>query len=426
MRRGDDGVHWVRPDLGLVEFNGSNRNNIVLIESEDSGFRLSAFAPFKDANPNCAPDATYKTWVVGKASRRGHGRNVPDGLHVLKSSDGLHWTPMSDGPVLADGLLDSQNLAFWDKVRGEYREYHRNEFRPTETGEEPYAAQQVNGEHGASLRGSRYGRDIRTSTSKDFIHWSEPEYVNYAQGRTHELYTSKITPYFRAPHIFVGFPTRYIHRFWSDAIEDLPELEDRRRRADVSLRYGSALTDGMFMSSRDGQTFNLWPESFIRPGLRSQDNWTYGDNFANWGLVTTESKLRGAPDEISIYTLEGYWRGGSTTLLRHTLRIDGFASVQAPMSGGEIVTKPLIFEGRELVLNFSASAAGSIRVEILRDHMDMRVEGFTLDACVEVLGDDLERVVRWAGRRNLGKLAGVPVRLRFMLKDADLYSLRFR
>ena len=428
----DDGVHWERPELGLVEFNGSKKNNIIL-NTQDSGFPVHAFAPFKDANPNAAPDAKYKAWAVsfpnyhpGAASRKGHGPEVPDGLHALKSPDGIRWTPMSDGPVIADGLLDSQNVAFWDTVRGEYRDYHRNEFRIAKTGEEPYAAHKVGGEGGDTLRGSRYGRDMRTATSNDFIHWSEPEYVNYTHGRTDELYNSAIAPYYRAPHIFVGLPTRYIDRGWSDAIEDLPELEHRRWRANVSERYGSALTDGMFMSSRDGQTFNLWPESFIRPGLRPQDNWTYGDNFPSWGMVTTKSMFAGAPDELSIYATEGLWRGDSTNLRRYTMRLDGFVSVQAPLSGGELVTKPLIFEGRELVLNFSASAAGSIRVELLRDQMDMPIEGFSLEDCIEVLGDDLDRVVRWSGGNDLSKLSGVPLRLRFILKDADLYSLRFR
>ena len=113
-------------------------------------------------------------------------------------------------------------------------------------------------------------------------------------------------------------------------------------------------------------------------------------------------------------------------LRRYTLRVDGFVSVQAPLSGGELITKPLIFDGRELVLNFSASAAGSIRVELLRDQMDMPIKGFGLGDCIEVLGDDLDRVVRWSGGNDLSKLSEVPLRLRFVLKDADLYSLRFR
>ena len=260
----------------------------------------------------------------------------------------------------------------------------------------------------------------------DRKYWTEPVYIDYTQGRTDELYTNGIMPYFRAPHIFLGFPMRYIDRGWSEAIEDLPELEERRRRASVSERYGSPLTDGMFMSSRDGLTFNLWPESFIRPGLRPQDNWVYGDIWQNWGIVTTKSIFVGAPDELSFDTTEGYWRGTSTTLRRYALRLDGFVSVQAPLSGGELVTEPLIFAGSQLVINFSASAAGSIKVELLRDQMDTPIEGFTLDECVEVLGDDLERVVRWSGGPDLSRLAGIPLRLRFVLKDADLYSLQFR
>jgi len=208
-------------------------------------------------------------------------------------------------------------------------------------------------------------------------------------------------------------------------MEDLPELEERQRRARVEERCGSALTDGMFMTSRDGQTFKLWPESFIRPGLRPKDNWTYGDNYQNWGIVTTKSAFDGAPDELSIYAQEGYWRGESMSLRRYTLRVDGFVSVQAPLSGGELVTKPLVFAGSELVINFSASAAGCIRVEMLRDQVDTPIEGFTLDECVKVLGDDLERVVRWSSGHDVSRLAGIPVRLRFALRDADLFSFRF-
>ena len=431
-----DGIHWEKPELGLVEFDGSRKNNIVM----DAGNILNGmFCPFKDGNPACAADARYKSFVL---MQRGDAR----GLWAYRSPDGIHWSAMSDGPVITKGLLDTQNLGFWDGARGEYRAYHRNEFRLPQTGEEPYGAHPVQagagggkveshasadgdrqeGGDGGGLRGSRYGRDILTATSSDFVHWTDSVYVNYSEGRPSELYTNQITPYYRAPHLLLGFPTRYVERAWSESLEALPEVEHRRMRAGISERYGAALTDGMFMSSRDGYGFNLWPESFIRPGLRPRDNWTYGDNFQNWGIVTTPSAFAGAPDELSFYAREGYWREGASTLRRYTLRVDGFASAQAPLSGGEVVTKSLIFAGRELVLNFSASAAGSIRVELLRDQMNTPVEGFSLDDCVEVLGDDLERVVRWRDGRELGGLAGTPIRLRFVLRDADLFSFRFR
>jgi len=422
-----DGIDWVRPELGLVEFEGSSRNNIVL-SSEKHAFPVRAFAPFKDANPAADADALYKAWTIrvprldGSAPRPGHSPEVPDGLHALKSPDGFVWTSMHDGPVIADGLLDSQNIAFWDTVRGEYRDYHRNEFRIEKAGEEPYSDRSRPGQ---AARGSRHGRDLRTAASSDFINWNEPSFVNYNQGRTDEIYNNSIVPYFRAPHIFVGLPTRYIDPGWSQAVEELPELEERRLRAGVVERYGTALTDGMFMSSRDAQTFNLWPESFIRPGLRPIDNWVYGDGFPAQGIVETRSHFAGAPDELSIYTSEGYWRGESMQIRRYTLRVDGFASVNAPLSGGELVTKPLIFAGDRLQVNFSASAAGSVRVELLRDQMNTPIEGFGLDDCVELLGDDLNRTVRWTGGADLSRLAGVPLRLRFVLHDADLYAIQF-
>jgi hypothetical protein len=80
--------------------------------------------------------------------------------------------------------------------------------------------------------------------------------------------------------------------------------------------------------------------------------------------------------------------------------------------------------GKELVINFSTSAAGSIRVEI-QDGQGKPIDGFSLAESPEIYGDEIERIVIWEGGSDLGKLAGKPVRLRFVLKDADLFSIRF-
>ena len=96
-----------------------------------------------------------------------------------------------------------------------------------------------------------------------------------------------------------------------------------------------------------------------------------------------------------------------------------------PLAGGEMVTKPIIFEGDELVVNFSTSAAGSVRVEI-QDDQRQPIPGYALAESVEIFGDQIDRVVAWKRGPNVGQLAGKPVRLRFVNKDADLYSIRFR
>jgi len=113
-------------------------------------------------------------------------------------------------------------------------------------------------------------------------------------------------------------------------------------------------------------------------------------------------------------------------------RSDGFVPIHAGHEGGEWVSRPLIFEGGNLVLNLATSAAGSIRLEV-QDTGGRPLPGFALEESPLVWGDEIEHTVRWerkygqpASDQPLKRIAGKPVRLRFVMKDADLYSLRFR
>ena len=96
------------------------------------------------------------------------------------------------------------------------------------------------------------------------------------------------------------------------------------------------------------------------------------------------------------------------------------------------MTKPLVFQGENLVLNFATSAAGSIRVEI-QDAQGNPLPGFALEESPLIWGDEIKHTVRWERTHGkatsdnpLARIEGKPVRLRFVMKDADLYSLRFR
>ena len=110
---------------------------------------------------------------------------------------------------------------------------------------------------------------------------------------------------------------------------------------------------------------------------------------------------------------------------RFTLRTDGFVSVKAGYGGGEFTTRPLVFEGDELELNYATSAVGSLRVEV-QTADGTPVPGLTLDECPETYGDEIEGTISWGESNGLSSLAGQPVRLRFALMDADLYAFRFR
>jgi hypothetical protein len=112
-------------------------------------------------------------------------------------------------------------------------------------------------------------------------------------------------------------------------------------------------------------------------------------------------------------------------LRRYSPRLDGFAAVVAPYAGGELVTKPLTFAGKELELNVATSAAGGVRVEV-QDEAGRPVPGYALADAVEVVGNEIGSVVRWKSGTDVGPLADKPVRLRFVMMDARLYALRFR
>jgi len=332
------------------------------------------------------------------------------GLFAFQSPDGIRWSLIRAEPVVTKGAFDSQNLAFWDSTAGVYRAYFRTFTEGVTTGK--------------VWKPGGY-RAIRTATSQDFLTWENEADLRYKDSPMEHLYTNQIAPYFRAPQILIGFPTRYVERGWSDSMRALPEREHREQRAAAHLRYGTALTEGLLMASRNGVEFERWNEAFLRPGPERPDTWLYGHQYIAWHAVDTESALPGAPPEMSLYASEGSWHGSGNAMRRYTLRLDGFVSLTAPLRGGEVITRPLTFAGASLALNFATSAAGDIRVEI-QDAAGSPLTGFRLDDCPPVFGDALERTVTWTGGGDLSHLAGKPVRLRFVLRDADLYAIRFR
>lgn len=365
----NDGIHWTRPDLGIVEFKGSKDNNIIL----SGGYSSHNLAPFVDANPNCKPDEKFK--AVG---------GTKGGLVTFKSADGIHWDKLSAKPVITKGYFDSLNTALWDVTRGKYLEFHR-EYRDKV-------------------------RDIMTCSSTDFEHWSEPEWLEYTGAPHQHLYTNAIVAYDRAPQLLIGLPMRYV-----------PGRNPEKHSQD-------GVSDVGFMTSRDGKMFHRWNEAFVRPGQQS-DRWVTRNNLPARGMVETKPDVPDAPPEVSFYATEGYYRGPATRLRRYTVRLDGFVSLSAPPSGGEMVTKPLLFaksnEPAKIWINFATSAVGSIKCE-LQAADGKPLPGFTLDDCDEIFGDSINRAITWGGKSDVSASAEKPVRMRFVMKDADLFALQIR
>lgn len=217
-----DGIHWTKPDLGIVEFNGSKQNNIIL-----EGLGTHCFVAFKDTRPDCPPKSKYKGISRGRPVGKA-------GLYIFESADGIHWSLMVDHPVITQGAFDSQNLAFWDSFTKRYVDYHRSF---------------IDGK-----------RSIVMCHSEDYINWTDPAPLEYSGSPVQELYTNAIRVYPRAEHIRIGFPTRY-----------LPNEGSR--------------VEPLFMSSRDGIRFRRWDEPVI-PGTAPKDRMGNRSNYMANALVS--------------------------------------------------------------------------------------------------------------------------------------------
>ncbi len=357
-----DGITWTKPSLGIEEFQGSRDNNIILIGGETT----ANFGPFLDGNPRAPASERYK--AVGGGSK---------GLFAFKSADGIHWQKMTEKRIITDGVFDSLNVIFWDALRNEYVAIYRD-----------------------FLQGVR---TIKHSTSKDFLHWTPGEWADYGDAPSEHLYTNATTPYFRSPEIYLAFPKRYVP--WRHVFDDAP---------------ADGVSEAVFMTSRDGVHWDRrFLEAFVRPGRDPRD-WVHRTHMTATGIMAT------GPDELSIY-ISRHYTFPSAFLERMTLRTDGFVSVHAGYSGGSLMSKPLIIDGNELVLNYSTSAAGSIRWEIL-DMNGNCLPGLGVDQTKPLSGDEIEHVIKLQNpKHNSGRaLEAKPVRLHFILKDADLYSLQIR
>jgi len=368
-----DGINWVKPVLRLFEVTGSFDNNVILANAAPVTHN---FCPFIDTNPDSGPDQKYKAL----------GGNSKTGLIPFVSADGIHWKKLVDHGVIMKGAFDSQNVSFWSETEKLYVSYFR-------------------------IFTEKRFRSVSRATSKDFIHWSEPFEMNYGDTPPEHLYTQQTSPYFRAPHIYVAIGARFLPK--RQVLTD-----EQAAKLNVNPGYFKDLSDAFFMTTRGGNAYNrTFMESYIRPGI-GLNNWVSRTNYPALNVVRT------GPEEMSVYVNQDYAQP-TAHLRRYSMRLDGFTSINAPYSGGKIITRPFTFTGGELEINYSTSAAGEIRIEI-QDAGGKPISGYTLEESQIIIGNEISRIVSWNGNTDVSRLSSKPVRLNILMKDADLYSIRFK
>ena len=345
-----DGIAWARPELGLFEFEGSKRNNIVW-----DGPGAHNFTPFKDTNPGCPAEARYKALA-----------RVKGGLIALRSADGIHWERLAESPVITRGAFDSQNLAFWDERAGKYREYHR-----------------------ALPRGPRHhDRHVRRFHEMDRPRL--PRIPRGAEGASLYQRRHALPP---APHVLIGFPTRF-----------LPATQQ---------------TEPIFMASRDGRVFRRYDEAVIP--------------------TTAPQRPRRQPEQLHGLGPGAASRPGSGVL---GLRQGGLLHRQGePPPPVRLSARWVRGPARRRRRGRGRDEAGPVpRAQAGHQLPDRRARRRPGRAarCGRLAAGRVRRVgVPGAarGRRgrdgdvgrgdDVGALAGQAVRIRFVLKDADVFSFRF-
>ncbi len=405
-----DGITWQKPRIGLIEYGGSRENNIVIGHGA-MGLTVGQDGGMVFLDPNALPAERFRMLCR-------FGGIGAEGLHILSSTDGIHWriTRKSICTYRTDDKrhhLDSQNIMFWDDRISRYVLYCRRNL---------YA-------EGVQGRGVARGE---SAILGDFPLVQEmPVMIGPEPGdRWVDYYSSSAIKYPWAQDAYYMFPQAYFH-YLGGAMPEFPRQ--------TPINAGPLHTQ--FAASRDGVSWERYDRRpFLRLGMKGELDWASVRMIH--GLVPD---LGGT--EMYMYYRASDWLHGwdrnpnnkrilkdaglgadqnIAVISRVVLRRDGFISVHASWHSGGFLTQPIQFAGRKLALNADTSAEGTIRVA-LTDPEGKEIPGFSLQDCDLIhTCNEVSRVVRWKGDADVSAWTGRPVRLRFALKNADLYAFQFQ
>jgi len=398
----EDGIHWKKPNLGLVEYFGSRNNNILPLPP--------CGTVFLDYTASSTQRYKYVTYGHG---RSGHMNQY--GIRVWWSEDGLGWRAGEDYALPLNA--DTQNQAFWDERTGKYVAYLRAwDSWPYTPGVSRRCVARAEVED--ILKPWPYDPRKDVSYSIDNApKWPPPTTelpivfkYDDSDPENSDHYNPCVVKYPYCRDVYYMFPSTYLH------FPDPP----------IGKRSNDGLLDIQIATSRDGVHWNrLTRDTYVRLGRKDEND--SGQMYMLVGMIRVGSELwmyyagydytHGAHDpETMHYT---------GAIFRVTQRLDGFTSIDAGLRDGEIMTKPIVFSGGKLTLNVDASASGEVRAE-LQDEDGKPIRGFELGCCDPIHANDCEEVVTWDRKYDISHISGKPVKLRFFMRNTKLYAFQFK
>ncbi len=392
-----DGITWTKPELGLIDFRGSRANNLLTPGS----MRPHGASVWID--PNAPSDERYKLLFGQYPMKKDEPKAF---LTQAVSSDGIRFRFTGRSILEArhgeKGLaVDTHNLCFWDESLGKYVLYVRK----------------------------RPARSVGRSVSSDPFVFPHPENVLEPENwRDADYYNPGVFRYAEAERAYVALVPVFFHPMdpgqTSQPADGQPFLEFEYVGKPQRMPPPDSLDVHLF-TSRDGVRWQRQGDG--RPIIRLGPEGAFDSRqiypFANYVVVG---------DEIWIYYLgadvthlASLAAKNMGTVSRAVFRLDGFMSADAGREEGVLVTKPLVFEGDCLEVNYDASAGGRLDLEIL-DESGKPIPGYTFSDHDRAYYNFVHGRMTFRGSPDVSALAGRAVRLRFRLRACSLYAFRFR
>lgn len=377
----DDGMDWKLPSLGLIECEGSRANNVVYGPSLTPETGYHGGCVFKD--PSAGPSERYKSFYLGqipekalaryKEERPGDldGSDLPYAIYGAVSPDGLSWKPIPE-PLVAQ-TSDTHNVCTYDAARGKYVAYCRSWFFNRRT--------------------------IGRMETEDFRRFPLPEELFWpnAQMAPYDLwYANAKTIMPGTTDYHVMFPMRW--RLTED------QFDFHLATSPDGIVWGFVPGGPVCEPGAPG----AWDGGVVAPGLGLMD--LPGDRM---GLLVAGSPVpHKYPRRPPMGALAWAW-----------WQRDRLVALEAEIEGS-FALWPLKFRGRTAHLNFRTRIPGFIQVEAVgSDGKVLPGRGF--DQCDRLNGDFLDQVVTWAGQADIGHPEGEAVTLRFRIRSAELFAVRF-